>query len=128
MDLDKEKQELEASDLNWIVSTEQGRRFYWRMLSECGIYRDFEGDVNQILKQSGRRQVGLFLLSLVPTEPLFSMMREAENREIQEKIKHDNRSKSDSNTSSEPSTFEFFITGGGLPSYANDSGGSGPIF
>jgi len=121
-----EIQDRDRGDVDWVTSTEQGRRFYWRILSHCGIYRDIEGTDVEMHKQLGRRQVGLHLLALVSDvseDRLFKMMQEAKNRAIEEKINHDNYNR---NTGSIDhiigSSTEF-------PSFANDTGSiKSPIF
>lgn len=80
-------------DLKWVCSTEQGRRFLWEVIGHCGVYHDIEGEGIAAYKQIGRRQVGLHLLALISNatpESIFAMMREAQYREIQEKLSHDN--------------------------------------
>ena len=82
----------ERSDVEWILSTAQGRRFTWRLLGHCGIYRDIEGSGDEVFKQVGRRQVGLFLLGLISDaseDRLFEMMREAKNKSIEEKLNYE---------------------------------------
>jgi hypothetical protein len=118
---EKEKIKLERSDVEWSTSTEQGRRFLWNIMSYCGIYRDIEGNSEDMMKQIGRRQVGLYLLGLITDESedrYIEMMREAKNRAIEEKIKNDNTNNSDTGTSSELDD----IIGG------YDSGSIGAIF
>jgi hypothetical protein len=88
----KEIIQRDRLDVEWITSTEQGRRFMWRLLSYCGVYRDIEGNGNDMLKQIGRRQVGLYLLGLVADaseERIFDMMREAKERSIEEKLHYE---------------------------------------
>jgi len=88
----KEIIQRDRLDVEWITSTEQGRRFMWRLLSYCGVYRDIEGNGNDMLKQIGRRQVGLYLLRLVADaseERIFDMMREAKERSIEEKLHYE---------------------------------------
>jgi hypothetical protein len=84
----------EKDDCAWVVSTEQGRRFMWKILSHCGVYRDIEtaGGENEAFKQIGRRQVGLHLLGLISDaseDQIFNMMKEAKQRSIEEKIYHE---------------------------------------
>jgi hypothetical protein len=117
---DKQKLDQERSDIDWVMSTEQGRRFVWRMLSECGLYHDFEGDANTMFKQAGRRQIALFLLGIIPQDSMFQMMKDAQNKEIEEKLKHDNRNKRDTSIGDTSSDYDFI---GGY-----DSGGDGPNF
>jgi len=80
--------EQEKLDIQTVMSTENGRRFLWRLLANCGIYRDIEGDTTQMLKQIGRRQSGLYLLSIISEadeESTFRMMKEAKYRDEEEK-------------------------------------------
>jgi hypothetical protein len=96
----------------------------WRLLSYCGVYRDIEGSGNDMLKQIGRRQVGLYLLGLISDsseDRIFDMMREAKDRAIEEKIDYE-RNNRDSNTK-HVSTIDNII--GGIDSI---SGGSEGIF
>jgi len=79
----EKKERQERDDVYWVMSTEQGRRFIWRLLGECKVFHDFEGDTNQILKSVGRRQIGLFLSGITTdaSEDLyFKMMTEAKNQ------------------------------------------------
>lgn len=51
--------EQEVADLRWLLDQPQGRRFMWRLLSTCGVYRtSFTGNSETFLRE-GRRQVGL---------------------------------------------------------------------
>jgi hypothetical protein len=64
--MDKEiKEAQQRHDLEWVMSTEQGRRFVWRLLGECRIYHDIVGDGAVAFRQIGRRQVGLFITDLI---------------------------------------------------------------
>ena len=90
--------------LEWVSSTEQGRRFLWDMLSFCGVYQDFGGEPNEVFKDLGKRKVGLHILGLLDSlddELIFNMMREAKNRTIEEEIKNDNTSSGTSGTNIE---------------------------
>jgi hypothetical protein len=121
----KEIIQRDRLDVEWITSTEQGRRFMWRLLSYCGVYRDIEGSGNDMLKQIGRRQVGLYILGLVADaseDRIFDMMREAKERSIEEKL-HYERTNRD-NESRAISTVDDIL--GGVDSYT--SGGSEGIF
>lgn len=83
----EEKAKRERHDVETVISTEAGRRVMWRLLEHCGIYRGHEGTPDQIMKQEGRRQAGLFILGIVSDaseELLFKMMSEARNRNIEE--------------------------------------------
>jgi hypothetical protein len=122
---EKELQDQNRSDCEWVTSTEQGRRFMWSILSHCGIYRDIEGDSTDMLKQVGRRQVGLHLLALISDaseDRIFDMMREAKQRSIQEKLENERRNQTNRNN------IDDIIGNGELPSYSINTSGSEPDF
>lgn len=49
-------------DVRWVLSTENGRRFYWALLEYCKMFDDpFVSDTNTEFFQKGRRHVGLKL-------------------------------------------------------------------
>lgn len=53
----------ELEDIMWILSTVQGRRFYWRMLTACHIYEtSYTGNQNQTFYREGERNIGLMLI------------------------------------------------------------------
>ena len=67
-----ENSSLQKDQLSLILSSYEGRSFYWRLLSRCGIFRtSFTGD-NTTFFNEGMRQVGLWAL-----EELFSASPEA---------------------------------------------------
>jgi hypothetical protein len=114
----------DRDDIEWVTSTEQGRRAMWKILSYCGVYRDIEGSGNDMLKQIGRRQVGLYLLGLISDaseDRIFEMMKEAKERSIEEKLEYE-RNNRDTN-SKHISTIDNII--GGVDTF---SGGSEGIF
>lgn len=56
--------ENELHDLKVVLSTPNGRAFVWRHLSKCGIYHSsYSPEVSQIYYRSGKRDIGLDLLS-----------------------------------------------------------------
>lgn len=60
---DTRRRDKELADIKKIVSTAEGRRFFWRLLSETGMYRtSFTGNSSTFMLE-GRRQIGLFLLN-----------------------------------------------------------------
>ena len=61
------QRQVEANDIKWLMSTKQGRRVVWRLLSEAGIYRtSFTGNSETFFRE-GKRQMGLFLVAEVHT-------------------------------------------------------------
>lgn len=89
---EKVAKQIEQDDRNaihWVLSTEQGRRFLWRLVSHCGIYQGIAGDDQSVYRALGRREVGLHVLgelSDIDEEKVFTMMREAKNRAIEQEI------------------------------------------
>lgn len=84
------KADTEKYDLEWVLSSDSGRRFIWRVLSFCGVYQDIDPvDTSLALKQLGRRQVGLYLLGICSEnnqDKVFTMMQEAHNASITQEL------------------------------------------
>ena len=54
--------EQNKEDLKEILSSVGGRRFLWKLLEECGVYKiSFTGD-NYTIFNEGKRQIGLRLI------------------------------------------------------------------
>lgn len=51
------------NDLKFILDSEQGRRFMWRVLSECGVFQTSFRTSSEIYYLEGRRSIGLKLLA-----------------------------------------------------------------
>jgi len=132
--MSKEQEDIkrERDDIEWVMSTLQGRRFMWRLLSHCGVYKELEGDtIPQLMKQEGKRSIGLFLMGItadVSQAQVFTMMREAESKAIEEQIKHEreNNDTPDSSSSggytSTPSDGNYYKDFLGLPEAGDSSG------
>lgn len=80
--------EQEREDVRRVMDTDSGRRFMWRLIGFCGVYRDIDCSDNTVMgKQVGVRKVGLYLLDLITDadeEGLFRMMKEAKLRAEEE--------------------------------------------
>lgn len=62
----KMRKDNELDDLKLILNTEHGRRFIWRYLSDCGIFRSsYVTEPHDTAYNEGRRAVGLKLLAEV---------------------------------------------------------------
>lgn len=60
----KAGRDQELDDLRTVLGTPQGRRFYWRTLGECGIYRtSYTGSSNSTCFNEGKREIGLRLMA-----------------------------------------------------------------
>jgi hypothetical protein len=51
------------NDIREVLSTKRGRRFFWRYLEICGIFKTSNADSSQIFFNEGMRNVGLMLLA-----------------------------------------------------------------
>lgn len=59
---DKEaaRRQIEKSDLMWILADPRGRRFIWRLISRCGVFKSsFTGNSTTFFNE-GTRDVGLW--------------------------------------------------------------------
>jgi phosphoglycolate phosphatase-like HAD superfamily hydrolase len=57
--------ELEVADFKWLMDSQQGRRFAWRLLEQTGVYRSsFTGD-SQTFFNEGQRNIGLKLIAQI---------------------------------------------------------------
>jgi len=84
----KKLREKELGDIRKVLSEPEGRRFYWRVLSKCGVFRSsWTGDVNQTLVNEGSRVIGTLLLDdLLEASPgAFAQMQ----REFKSKSKEE---------------------------------------
>lgn len=124
------KIEIIRSDTEWVMSTEQGRRWVWTVLSFCGVYHDFSGTKDELLKQVGKRQIGLYLMGIISDaseELLFRMMREAKNQAEEEEYEHRKQRASDSDTGNSDSRDKGFTDLDDLiGDFDTYSSGSGP--
>ncbi len=96
--------ERELEDVRSILLTKEGRRFFWKYLGECGLFKEThcgERTHDSAFKE-GQRSVGLYLLramnASVP-EAYSQMQKEALEFEqiIDQKIKQDKKNKENRN-------------------------------
>lgn len=69
--------EQELSDLNAVLSTAEGKRLMWRLLSECGTFESIWEPSAKIHYLAGKQDVGHFLMGeIVEASPsaLLDMM------------------------------------------------------
>ena len=73
--------EKKLNDLRFLLSTEQGRRFIWDLLSNCGIYKESaDASGSWTYYKEGRRSIGLSVLAqVVEADPdsYLKMMKES---------------------------------------------------
>lgn len=53
----------ELADVQFILSTVEGRRFYWRLMRRCGIHKSSFTGNNTTFFQEGERNIGLVMLA-----------------------------------------------------------------
>lgn len=53
----------ELQDVAFVLSTIEGRRFYWRMMQRCGIHKSSMTGNNTTYFNEGERNIGLLLLA-----------------------------------------------------------------
>jgi hypothetical protein len=74
----------DLEDLRAILALESGRRFIWRYLGECGVFRSSWEPSAKIHFNEGRRDIGLRLLDDVMNanpQSYITMMAEAKREE-----------------------------------------------
>lgn len=74
----------ECDDLTWLLSDKRGRRVMWRLLAQCGVFRNaFAGDPNLTIFRTGEQNIGHWLLAeihAVAPETYGKMVKEANVR------------------------------------------------
>ena len=89
---------LQKDQLRVLLEDYKARSFYWRLLSECGIYkRSFTGD-NVTFFNEGKRHIGLWLLEELfesAPEAYAKMQSEALEREARDKLEMLNQEEKD---------------------------------
>lgn len=82
-------------DIIWILSTTQGRRFLWKVLEQCGVYRNAMTGSSQTFFNLGQQSIGQSLLAEITAaspEAWVQMMKENkpdgwEDNDVKEKAK-----------------------------------------
>ena len=64
---DKNWDQQLINDLASMMRTASGRRVVWSILEQCGIHTPFPSDQVEMLKASGRRELGLDLREWILT-------------------------------------------------------------
>lgn len=82
----KSREQRDIDDLETILSDIRGRRFIWRYLAECGIFKtSFNNSGSITALNEGRRQIGLKLLAEVmeANEEAYTLMASEDKKENQ---------------------------------------------
>lgn len=75
---ERRARERRDNDVKWLMSTPEGRRVAWHLLSMAGLFRtSFTGDSNTTCFNEGQRNLGLMLqsdiLQVCPEKYLLAM-------------------------------------------------------
>lgn len=66
-ELRKRERSREIEDVKKVISSAEGRRFLWRLMSESGVFRaSYTGDSKTFFNE-GKRDIGLLVLREVNT-------------------------------------------------------------
>ena len=81
----KIRRDREKEEIKQILATPFGRRFLWRVLRECGLWKTFSYDgAHDMAIKSGRRDIGLWLIKEIDEADKNGYMKL-----IQEDLKND---------------------------------------
>lgn len=78
----KNQRETRINDLRKVLETPQGRRFFWSVLCECGVYDMPPMNKDAIFYFEGKRSIGLALiarLNQVNPELFYQIAKENNN-------------------------------------------------
>ena len=97
---DTKERDKWLNDVRWVISTPQGRRFYWGLMAQCKAFKEeFIAESNRCYFEKGKKKIGLDMFyDLLEAEPKAYMQMVQENdaqktredlkteKKIQEKI------------------------------------------
>ena len=75
----KRGRERELNDLRTVLSTVQGRRVLWRLMSQCRTFNSIYEQSARIHYNAGQQDIGHFLMAEIAAaseESLFTIMKE----------------------------------------------------
>lgn len=79
--LDNIHRRQELNDIAHVLSTLTGRRFFWRLLQRCGVFKSSFTGNNTTFFNEGERNIGLILLTdLNEADPNAYMLMIQESR------------------------------------------------
>lgn len=80
---EKLSREKELNDLRFLLSTDQGRRFVWRYLEICGVYKSSFTGSSETFFLEGQRNIGLKLIAdIMDADPEAYIKMQKQNREV----------------------------------------------
>lgn len=53
----------ELADVAFVLSTIEGRRFYWKLMMRCGIFKSSMTGNNTTFYNEGERNIGLLMMA-----------------------------------------------------------------
>ena len=78
---EKFRRDREANDMRSLLATIEGRRFLWRLMEKCGIYRESFTGSSETFFLEGKRSIGLFVIAeIIDAEPDAYLLMIKENR------------------------------------------------
>ncbi len=84
---DRARLEQQRGDIKKILSMPEGRRLFWKYLSECGIYKSSMTGNNHTFFNEGKREIGLKLLNdmmdVLPDAFIMMQKEEAERSALE---------------------------------------------
>lgn len=83
----KNRRETELADVRWLLADPRGRRFFWRYLEQCGVFRTSFTGSSETFFREGARNVGLAMMAdLEEADPqaYVTMLTEAKAAEAEE--------------------------------------------
>jgi hypothetical protein len=75
---------MEIEDIKVVLSTENGRRFIWKLLDHCNVFRSIWESSSKIHYYAGMQDVGHFIMSEITAadqDSFITMMNEAKRRD-----------------------------------------------
>jgi len=77
----KFRREREVNDIRSMLGTTEGRRFLWRLMEKCGVYRESFTGSSETFFLEGKRSIGLFVIAeIMDAEPEAYLLMIKENR------------------------------------------------
>jgi len=78
---EKFRRDREANDMRSLLATIEGRRFLWRLMEKCGVYRESFTGSSETFFLEGKRSIGLFVIAeIIDAEPDAYLLMLKENR------------------------------------------------
>lgn len=97
----KFSREQELDDVRQLLKLPAGRRFLWRFLERCGVYKSsYDPSGSRVYFNEGERNIGIMLLAEITQadpESYVSMMLESERQKFQQQNEKEKDTKEEDN-------------------------------